>query len=187
MAHNMAEQPTRCAWAAGDPVMAEYHDHEWGVPLRDSRALWELLMLEGFQAGLSWRTILHRRPAFRAAFKNFDPEKIARFSQKDIARLLANPGIIRSRTKIESTIHGAKLYVGMQQAGEDFAAFIWSLAGGEVIEGDGVTTPASTPLSTNISAVLKKRGFKFVGPVIVQAWLQAAGIINDHAKTCFRR
>ncbi len=167
--------------------MAEYHDQEWGVPLRDSRALWELLMLEGFQAGLSWRTILHRRPAFRTAFKNFDPETVARFSEQDITRLLANPGIIRSRAKIESTIHGAKLYLAMQQAGEDFATFIWSLAGGETIIGDGLTTPASTPLSISISATLKKRGFKFVGPVIVQAWLQAAGIINDHVQNCFRR
>ena len=183
----MAHQPTRCAWAEGDPAMAEYHDHEWGVPLRDSRALWELLMLEGFQAGLSWRTILVRRPAFRAAFENFEPEKIARFTEKDIARLLANPGIIRSRAKIESTITGAQLFLAMQQNGEDFATFIWSLAGGETILGDGITAAASTPLSASISATLKKRGFKFVGPVIVQAWLQAAGIINDHAQNCFRR
>jgi len=166
--------------------MAAYHDDEWGVPLRDSRALWELLMLEGFQAGLSWRTILHRRPAFRAAFDNFDPEKVALFTEKDVTRLLANPGIIRARAKIESTISGAKLYLAMQREGEDFASFIWSLAGGKIIQGDG-TAAASTPLSTSISAILKKRGFKFVGPVIVQAWLQAAGIINDHAQNCFRR
>lgn len=166
--------------------MAEYHDREWGVPLRDSRALWELLMLEGFQAGLSWRTILHRRPAFRDAFENFDPEKVAHFTENDVARLLANPGIIRSRAKIESTMNGAKIYLAMQRAGEDFAGLVWSLAGGEIIMGDGITVAASTPLSASISAALKKRGFKFVGPVIIQAWLQAAGIINDHAQNCFR-
>jgi len=186
IAHNMTEILTRCAWAEGDPVMAAYHDQEWGVPVRDSRALWELLMLEGFQAGLSWRTILHRRPAFRAAFENFDPEKVARFTEEDVARLLANPGIIRARAKIESTVNGAKRYLAMQREGEDFASFIWSLAGGKIIQGDG-TAAASTPLSASISATLKKRGFKFVGPVIVQAWLQAAGIINDHARNCFCR
>jgi DNA-3-methyladenine glycosylase I len=166
--------------------MAAYHDDEWGIPVRDSRALWELLMLEGFQAGLSWRTILHRRAAFRAAFDNFDPEKIARYTAHDITRLLANPGIIRSRAKIESTINGAKLYLAMRQQGEDFAPFIWSLAGGKTILGEGIAT-ATTPLSIFISATLKKRGIKYAGPVIVQAWLQAAGIINDHAATCFRR
>ncbi len=167
--------------------MAEYHDREWGVPLRDSRALWELLMLEGFQAGLSWRTVLHRRPAFRDAFENFDPERVARFTEQDVGRLLGNAGIIRSRAKIESTINGARLYLAMRRAGEDFAGLVWSLAGGEIIMGDGITAAASTPLSASISAALKKRGFKFVGPVIIQAWLQAAGVINDHAQTCFRR
>jgi DNA-3-methyladenine glycosylase I len=177
----------RCAWAGTDPVMIDYHDREWGVPLRDSRALWELLMLEGFQAGLSWRTILHRREGFRAAFKNFDPALVARFTEKDVARLMADEKIIRARAKITATINGAKIYLAMQESGEDFAAFAWGLVGGKTILGDGVTVPASTALSHQISAVLKKKGFKFVGPVIVYAWMQAAGIVNDHSKTCFRR
>jgi DNA-3-methyladenine glycosylase I len=177
----------RCAWAGTDPVMIDYHDREWGVAVRDSRALWELLMLEGFQAGLSWRTILHRREGFRAAFKNFDPAVVARFTEKDVERLMADEKIIRARAKITATINGARIYMAMQESGQDFAAFAWGLAGGKTILGDGANVPASTKLSQDISAVLKKKGFKFVGPVIVYAWMQAAGIVNDHAKTCFRR
>jgi DNA-3-methyladenine glycosylase I len=180
-------QPARCLWAQGDPIMAEYHDHEWGVPLRDSRALWEMLMLEGFQAGLSWRTILHRRENFRAAFHNFDPEIVARFDAADIDRLMADPGIIRARAKILATIGGAQAYLAMRDAGEDFSAFAWSFTGGVPLAGDGIVLPASTPLSQTIAAVLKKRGFKFVGPVIVYAWMQAVGIVNDHAAQCFCR
>jgi DNA-3-methyladenine glycosylase I len=178
--------PQRCAWANGDPLMAQYHDAEWGVPIRDSRALWEMLMLEGFQAGLSWRTILHRREGFRAAFRNFDPEIVARFDAADVERLMADPGIIRARAKILATIGGAKAYLAMREAGEDFAAFAWGFTGGVPIAGDGVVLP-STPLSHTISAALKKRGFKFVGPVITYAWMQAVGLVDDHAKDCFRR
>ena len=167
--------------------MTAYHDTEWGVPLRDSRAMWEMLMLEGFQAGLSWRTILHRRPGFQRAFKNFDPKIVARFDAADVRRLLADPGIIRSRAKIDATINGARIFLDMQSAGEDFADTIWAMAGNRPIRGDGVSLPASTPLSQEISKFLKARGFKFVGPVIVYAWMQAIGIVNDHAKNCFRR
>ena len=123
----------RCPWAQNDPLMQAYHDDEWGRPLHDSRALWELLMLEGFQAGLSWITILRKRENFRKAFHNFDPKKVARYGEKDIARLLDNAGIIRSRAKIEATIRGAQLYLEMEAAGEDFATYIWDLAGGKPI------------------------------------------------------
>lgn len=166
--------------------MQAYHDTEWGVPLRDSRALWEMLMLEGFQAGLSWSVILRKRDAFRKAFKNFAPEKVARFDEADIARLLRDTGIVRSRAKIVATIGGARIYVAMRDAGEDFSAFVWGLAGGKPLPRQGARV-TSTPLSEHISKALKKRGFKFVGPVIVYAWMQAVGIVNDHAVDCFRR
>ncbi len=184
MKHNV----TRCAWATGnDPVMTEYHDKEWGVPLRDSRALWEMLMLEGFQAGLSWRIILHRRENFRAAFANFDPEAVAAFTEADVERLMNDPGIIRARAKILATITGAKIFLRMRDAGEDFGQWAWGLAGGKPIKGDGKTLAPSTELSASLSASLKKRGFKFVGPVIVHAWMQAVGMVDDHAANCFRR
>jgi DNA-3-methyladenine glycosylase I len=176
----------RCPWAETDPLLQAYHDEEWGVPQYDSRALWEMLMLEGFQAGLSWITVLRKREAFRRAFKNFDPKRVARFGEPDIARLLENPGIIRSRAKIEATIGGARTYLAMHAAGEDFSTFIWNLAGGKPIQNTG-DFPAKTPLSEEISKALKKRGFKFVGPVIIYAWMQATGIVNDHASNCFRR
>ena len=177
----------RCAWAESDPLMRAYHDEEWGVPERDSRALWEKLMLEGFQAGLSWSIILRRREAFREAFQGFDPEIVARFGEPDVARLVEDPGIIRSRAKIEATIGGARAYLTMADAGEDFSAFVWSFVDGKPLPSDGVEIPAKTPLSEEISAALKKRGFKFVGPVIVYAWMQATGFVNDHAPDCFRR
>jgi DNA-3-methyladenine glycosylase I len=177
----------RCAWAEGDLLMAAYHDAEWGVPLRDSRALWEMLMLEGFQAGLSWRTILHRREGFRAAFAGFDPDAVARFDEADIARLMADERIIRARAKIAATIAGARIFCAMRDSGEHFGRWAWNLAGGKAHRGDGRTVPASTPLSADISKALKARGFKFVGPVIVYAWMQAVGMVNDHAHDCFRR
>jgi DNA-3-methyladenine glycosylase I len=176
----------RCSWADNDPLMSAYHDKEWGVPERDSRALWEALMLDGFQAGLSWLTILRKREAFRKAFRNFDPKKVARMGESDIARLLQNEGIIRSRAKIEATINGARTYLAMADAGEDFSTWIWNMAGNKPIQNRG-PVPAKTPLSEEISAALKKRGFKFVGPVIVYAWMQAVGIVNDHSPNCFRR
>jgi DNA-3-methyladenine glycosylase I len=176
----------RCSWADSDPLLRAYHDEEWGVPEYDSRALWELLMLEGFQAGLAWITVLRKRKAFRAAFKQFNPMKVARFGEDDIERLLEDPGIIRSRAKIKATIEGAGIFLAMRDAGEDLSSFIWKMAGGKPIQNHGLRL-AQTPLSVEISKALKKRGFKFVGPVIVYAWMQAAGIVNDHAENCFRR
>ncbi|UPT62666.1 MAG: DNA-3-methyladenine glycosylase I [Hyphomonadaceae bacterium JAD_PAG50586_4] len=183
----MSKAKQRCRWPGEDPLYVAYHDEEWGVPQHDSRMLWEMLMLEGFQAGLSWITVLRKREAFRKAFKGFDPAKVARFNEKDIERLLADPGIIRSRAKIEATIAAAKIYLDLQKRGEDFAEFCWSFTEGKVLKGDGKTVPTSTPLSERISKELKKRGFKFVGPTIVYAWMQAVGIVNDHAAHCFRR
>jgi DNA-3-methyladenine glycosylase I len=175
----------RCPWAESDPLLQAYHDEEWGVPEYDSRALWEKLMLDGFQAGLSWLIILRKRDAFRKAFKQFDPVKVARFTGQDTARLLENAGIIRSRAKIEATIGGARAYLAMQDAGEDFSAFVWNMGGGKPIRNVG-PIPTQTPLSLDLSKALKKRGFKFVGPVIVYAWMQAVGIVNDHSADCFR-
>jgi len=182
----------RCKWAESDPLLREYHDKEWGRPVRDSRAMWEMLMLEGFQAGLSWLTILRKREAFRKAFRDFDPAKVARFTEKDIARLLANEGIIRSRAKIEATIAGARIYLAMEKLaiekdGAGFAKTMWAHVGGKPVVNTTGKVPAKTPLSETISADLKKRGFKFVGPVIVYAWMQAVGMVNDHAADCFRR
>jgi DNA-3-methyladenine glycosylase I len=177
----------RCVWAESDPLMRDYHDREWGVPEGDARALWEKLMLDGFQAGLAWITILRKRDAFRDAFAGFAPEKVARFRERDVLRLLDNAGIVRSRAKIEATISGARIYLDMADRGEDFAAFCWSFTGGKVLRGNGRTFPASTDLSGCMSKELKRRGFKFVGPIIVYAWMQAVGIVNDHAAGCFRR
>ena len=165
--------------------MQAYHDDEWGVPEYDSRALWEKLMLDGFQAGLSWSIILRKREAFRKAFKDFDPARVARFGARDVARLLEDPGIVRSRAKIEATIAGARAYLAMQAAGEEFSRFIWDFVGGKPIRNRG-PVPAQTPLSVALSKALKQRGFKFVGPVIVYAWMQATGIIDDHRSGCFR-
>jgi DNA-3-methyladenine glycosylase I len=181
-----AQPKTRCSWAGNDPVYTAYHDTEWGVPEFDSRVLWETLMLEGFQAGLSWITILRKREAFRNAFKNFDPRKVARFTETDIARLLEDTGIVRSRAKIEATIQGARIYLEMQDGGEDFSAFAWSFVNGKPIQNTG-PLPAKTPLAEEVSKALKKRGFKFVGPTITYAWMQAVGMVNDHAPDCFRR
>jgi len=176
----------RCAWAGNDPLMIAYHDEEWGVPQHDSRALWEMLMLEGFQAGLSWTTILRKREAFRKAFKNFNPKLVAKFDESDIERLMQDPGIVRARAKIVATINGARIYEEMRRNGEDFATWVWELAGDSPILNHG-PVPAQTPLSEEISKALKKRGFNFVGPVIVYAWMQAIGIVNDHSPKCFRR
>jgi DNA-3-methyladenine glycosylase I len=178
---------SRCAWAGEDPLMQAYHDKEWGVPVRDPQALWEMLMLEGFQAGLSWAIVLRKRDAFRKAFNGFDPEAVARFAARDVNRLLKDPGIIRARAKIEATIAGARVFRDMRDSGESFADFCWSFTDGQVVTGNGRSVPAQTPLSEKVSKELKRRGFNFVGPTIVYAWMQAVGIVNDHALTCFRR
>ena len=174
---------------AGDPLYEAYHDTEWGVPERDARALWEKLVLDGFQAGLAWITILRKREAFRAAFAGFDPEAVARFGEEDRARLLGDPGIIRSRAKIDAAINGARIWLDMRDRGEDFADFIWSFSDGKPIQnafGDVGQVPAQTPLALEMSKALKAKGFRFAGPVIVYAFMQAVGIVNDHLTCCFR-
>jgi DNA-3-methyladenine glycosylase I len=176
----------RCAWAGSEGLMAAYHDEEWGVPEYDSRALWELLMLEGFQAGLSWSIILRKREAFRHAFQGFDPKKVARFDENDVARLMQDEGIVRARAKIEATIAGAKIYLAMEKAGESFSDVVWGIAGGKPVQNSG-PMQVKTETSEKLSKELKRRGFKFVGPVIVYAWMQACGMVNDHAEDCFRR
>jgi DNA-3-methyladenine glycosylase I len=177
----------RCVWTGDDPLMQTYHDEEWGVPERDPRALWEMLMLEGFQAGLAWIIVLRKREEFRKAFAGFDPAKVARFTKRDIDRLMNNAGIIRASAKIEATIGGARIFCEMRDRDEDFAALCWSFTEGRVVKGTGRAVPAQTELSTLISKDLKRRGFKFVGPTIVYAWMQAVGIVNDHSIDCFRR
>ncbi|MGZ8363099.1 MAG: DNA-3-methyladenine glycosylase I [Caulobacteraceae bacterium] len=187
----MDQQPTRCTWRGmqGDPLYEAYHDDEWGVPERDSRALWEKLVLDGFQAGLSWITILRKREAFRAAFDNFDPEKVARYGEAERARLMADAGIIRSNGKIDAAISGARIYLDMRERGEDLSAMLWDMVDGAPIQnrwtGDG-DVPAATPLAEDMAKALKAKGFKYCGPVIVYAFMQATGMVNDHLVTCFR-
>jgi DNA-3-methyladenine glycosylase I len=187
----MSDGLIRCNWRgmAGDPLYEAYHDQEWGVPERDPVALWEKLVLDGFQAGLAWITILRKREAFRAAFAGFNPEAVARFGEADRARLLADAGIVRSAAKIDAAISGARIFLDMREAGEDFSDFLWSFTDGRPIQTfrEGLADlPAETPLSREISAALKARGFRFVGPVIVYAYMQAVGMVNDHLVSCHR-
>ena len=187
----MTSEITRCGWRgmAGDPLYEAYHDTEWGVPEYDSRALWEKLVLDGFQAGLAWITILRKRDAFRAAFDNFDPEKVAAYGEADRARLMADAGIVRSNAKIDAAIQSAKIYLAMRDAGDDFSEFCWSFTGGKPLQNawtDVGQVPAKTALAEEVAAALKAKGFKFVGPVIVYAWMQAVGMVNDHLTCCFR-
>ncbi|HEX6860634.1 MAG TPA: DNA-3-methyladenine glycosylase I [Caulobacteraceae bacterium] len=182
---------SRCTWRGmnGDPLYEAYHDTEWGVPEYDSRALWEKLVLDGFQAGLAWITILRKREAFRAAFDNFDPEKVARYGEADRARLMADAGIIRSNAKIDAAISGARIYLDMRDRGEDFSEFLWGIVGGEPVQNawdDPSQVPAQTPLGAEMAKQLKAKGFKFCGPVIVYAFMQATGMVNDHVVSCFR-
>jgi DNA-3-methyladenine glycosylase I len=180
----------RCAWVnSTDPIYAKYHDTEWGVPEYDSQALWEKLMLDGFQAGLAWITILRKRETMRAAFDGFDPEIIARYDDDDRARLLADPGIIRSKLKIEAAITNAQAYLDMRARGEDFSEYLWRFVDGAPTQNAFVTLgdiPTQTPVSLALSKDLKKRGFKFVGPVIVYAFMEAVGMVNDHEVGCPR-
>ena len=173
----------------GDPFYEAYHDDEWGVPEYDARALWEKLVLDGFQAGLAWITILRKRDAFRAAFDDFDPEKVARYGEADRARLMADAGIIRSNAQIDAAISGARLYLDRRERGEAFSEFLWGIVGGAPVQNtwdDPSQVPAQTPLAAEMARELKAKGFKFCGPVIVYAFMQATGMVNDHLTHCFR-
>jgi DNA-3-methyladenine glycosylase I len=180
----------RCGWATpGDPLYEAYHDEEWGVPERNGRALWEKLTLDGFQAGLAWITILRKRESLRAAFADFDPDRVARFDETDVARLLADPGVIRSRAKIEAAIAGARTYLAMRDRGEDFSAYVWGFVDGRPVQNRWRSfreAPTASPASTALAKDLKARGFKFCGPVIVYAFMQASGLVNDHETGCPR-
>ena len=179
----------RCGWAGPDPLYVAYHDDEWGVPLHDERALFELLVLEGAQAGLSWLTILKKRVGYRAAFDNFDAARIAAYDDAKIAGLLADPGIVRNRLKIHATIANARACLALRDAGGGLDAYLWDFVDGAPITNRWRSleeVPASTALSDRVSKDLKSRGFKFVGPTIVYAYLQSAGLVNDHVVDCFR-
>jgi DNA-3-methyladenine glycosylase I len=181
----------RCSWlgTAADPLMLKYHDEEWGVPVHDDRILFEFLILEGVQAGLSWQTVLNKRENYRKIFHDFEPEVIARFTGTDIGRLLANPGIIRNRLKVSAAVRNAQKFLEVQKEFGSFDAYIWQFAGGRPIDhlilsiGD---IPATSPESDVMSRDLKKRGFTFVGPTICYAFMQAVGMVNDHETGCFR-
>jgi DNA-3-methyladenine glycosylase I len=182
-------ESVRCAWATGDPLNLEYHDREWGVPLHDDRALFELLCLEGAQAGLSWTTILRKRDGYRRAFAGFDPARVAAFDEAVIERLLADPGIVRNRAKVRSVIANAQAFLRLTDELGGFDGYAWSFVGGRPVQnrwqGMG-TIPAETVASRALSRDLKRRGFSFVGPTIAYAFMQSAGMVNDHVVDCFR-
>jgi len=186
----MGLEKTRCHWPGEDPLYVSYHDTEWGVPEHDARALYEKLVLDGFQAGLSWITILRKRENFRKAFHNFDPHKIARYGSRDIDRLLKNEDIIRSRAKIEAAIRGAKLWIEIEETERGgFHELIWKHVNGKPVVNHykkREQVPAETEMSVGLAKELKQRGFNFCGPVIVYAFAQAVGMVNDHLVTCFR-
>lgn len=185
----MTDEPVRCAWCKGDPLMIEYHDREWGVPTFDDRTLFEFLVLEGAQAGLSWITILRKRPAYREAFSDFDPEKVARYDARRIERLLLHPGIVKNRLKIESAVKNARAFLKVQQEFGSFADYQWRFTGGGPVQNQRRTMqdiPARTDLSDAFSKDLKRRGFTFVGSTIIYAHMQAVGMVNDHVTDCFR-
>ena len=185
-----ADGKLRCSWAPpSDPTYTAYHDKEWGVPLHDDRALFEFLILEGAQAGLSWSTILHKRDNYRRAYHRFDPKKVARYTRKDVARLLKDAGIVRNRLKIESSIGNAQAFLAVQKEFGSFDAYIWSFVGGKPLLNrwrTGAHVPARTEISDKMSKDLKKRGFRFVGSTICYAFMQATGMVNDHRADCFR-
>ncbi|WP_341246084.1 DNA-3-methyladenine glycosylase I [Nereida ignava] len=184
----MGDGLTRCDWLDGSAIYRYYHDNEWGVPEYDSRALWEKLILDGFQAGLSWITILKKREAFIEAFEGFDPHRIATWGEADVERLLANPGIVRHRGKITAAISNANAFIRLERE-QSFSSYCWSFVGGTPIQGHIMRPedrPAQTVVSAALSKDLKKRGFKFCGPTIVYAWMQACGLVNDHLLGCHR-
>ena len=179
----------RCSWCGTDPLYCAYHDQEWGVPERDGRALWEKLVLDGFQAGLAWITVLRKRDALRRAFAGFDPDAVARFGAADVQRLLADPGIIRSRAKIEAAIGNAQAFLSMRDRGHHFAPWAWAFVNGAPLQNRWATrgdVPAETGVARHLSKALKAEGFTFCGPVITYAWMQAVGLVNDHVTECFR-
>ncbi|MBN1250307.1 MAG: DNA-3-methyladenine glycosylase I [Anaerolineae bacterium] len=179
----------RCGWAGDDPLMIAYHDTEWGTPVHDDRTLFEFLILEGAQAGLSWSTILRKREAYRCAFADFDPDLVARFDEADQAWLMANPGIVRNRLKIAAAITNAQAVLAVQEEYGSFDAYIWRFVGGSAIQNAWHTLaelPTQTPESVAMSKDLKRRGFRFVGPTICYAFMQAVGMVNDHVVNCFR-
>jgi DNA-3-methyladenine glycosylase I len=180
---------TRCGWCGSDPLYVAYHDREWGVPVVDDRVLFEFLLLEGAQAGLSWSTILRKREGYRRAFAGFDPARVARFDRRRIEKLLADPGIVRNRLKVESAVSNAAAFLAVQEAHGSFAAYIWDFVDRRPIQNRWralAELPARTPLADAISKDLKRRGFRFVGPTIVYAHMQATGMVNDHLVACFR-
>jgi DNA-3-methyladenine glycosylase I len=180
----------RCFWADGDPLLMGYHDEEWGVPLHDDQRWYEKLLLDGAQAGLSWLTILRKREGYRKAFGEFDPAVVARFSERDVTRLMKDPGIVRNQLKIRSAIGNARAFLALQAEQGSFDAWIWRFVGGKPIDGKRVgraDVPARTELSDALSKELRARGFNFVGSTIVYAFMQAAGVVNDHTRDCFRR
>ncbi len=184
----MTDRP-RCPWPGGDPLYVDYHDREWGVPIRDGRALFGKLVLDGFQAGLAWITVLRKREHFLRAFEGFDPERVAAFDTRRIETLAADPGIIRSRAKIGAAVGNARAWIALRDAGVDFAELLWSFVGGAPRVNqwtEMAQIPAATPASEAMAKELKARGFKFVGPTICYAFMQAAGLVNDHLITCFR-
>jgi DNA-3-methyladenine glycosylase I len=179
----------RCAWCGTDPIYIRYHDEEWGVPVHDDRRLFEMLILDGMQAGLSWITVLKKRGEFRKAFDHFDPEKIAQYGKEKVSQLLTNPGIIRNRLKIQGAIKNAQAFLRIQKEFGTFDKFIWSFVGNKPLHNrfkDSKQIPARTPESDQMSKELKKRGFSFVGSTICYAFMQAAGMVNDHVVQCFR-
>lgn len=178
-----------CDWPGDDPLMIEYHDTEWGVPVHDDRKLFEFLVLDAAQAGLSWRTVLKKRENYRKAFRQFDPEKVARFKTRDIERLLGDPGIIRNRLKVESAVANAKAMIEVQKEFGSFDRYIWGFTGGKTVKNKWKRLeqlPAESEESRAMSRDMKKRGFRFCGPVICYAFMQAAGMVNDHLVHCFR-
>jgi DNA-3-methyladenine glycosylase I len=178
-----------CSWPGDNPLMIQYHDTEWGVPLHDDRKLFELLLLESAQAGLSWQTILNKRENYRKAFDNFDPNKIARYNKRKIASLLNDSGIVRNRLKVQSAITNAQIFLDIQDEYDSFDSYIWQFVNGSVIRNKWKTLgdiPATSPESDAMSKTLKKRGFKFVGSTICYAFMQSAGLVNDHLVGCFR-
>jgi DNA-3-methyladenine glycosylase I len=179
----------RCPWCGTDPLYVAYHDFEWGVPERDSRALWEKLVLDGFQAGLSWITILRKRSAFRDAFEGFDPERVARYGPADVGRLMADTGIVRHRGKIEATIGNARAFLGIEERGGGFTAFLWRFVGDRPVQNrwkSMAEVPAETPESRAMARTLREAGFRFCGPTICYAFMQATGMVNDHLAGCPR-